>query len=137
MWNLENRVKCNFCERIKKLFLMYGKIEGKWICNICKTKLGEAKTKIISGKMKKMSYYSDMVLKTLNECIHNKVDIITVRTIRMMNHIESSDKCKIQYIWRDLKFLEKNGFIELYNNKYPKRYRLPKTPIKIEEVSLT
>jgi len=81
-----------------------------------------------------MPYYIDLVLKTLNECIRNKVNIITVKSIRKRNGIESSDKCKINFIWRNLEFLEKYGFIEIYNNKIPKRYKLPQTEIKIQEV---
>lgn len=81
-----------------------------------------------------MPYYTDLVLKTLNECIRNKVNIITVKSIRRRNNIKSSDRSKINFIWRDLVFLEKNGFIEIDNNNSPKRYNLPRTEIKIEEV---
>lgn len=81
-----------------------------------------------------MYYYFDLVLKTLNECIRNKINIITVRTIRILNHIKSSDRCKIQYIWRNLDYLEGRGFIELYNNKTPKQYKLPQNQIKIAKL---
>lgn len=81
-----------------------------------------------------MPYYIDLVLKTLNECIRNEVNIITVKSIRRRNDIESSDRSKINFIWRNLEFLEKNGFIKIHNNKLPKRYKLPQTEIKMQEV---
>ena len=81
-----------------------------------------------------MPYYIDLVLKTLNECIRSKVNIITVKSIRRRNGIDSSDRCKINFIWRNLEFLEKYGFIEIYINKRPKRYRLPQKEIKIKKV---
>lgn len=132
MSNKQGKIKCATCKKIKPLFCFYGKINEEWLCNECAITLQNSKKEKRGHKY----YYFDLVLKTLNQCISHKVDIITVRMIRMMNNIKSSDKYKIQYIWRNLAFLEKNGFIELFNNKTPKRYRLPKTPIKIEEVNL-
>jgi len=121
--------KCATCEKTKPLFCFYGKINEKWLCNECAIALQNSKKK----KTTHAYYYFDLVLETVNECIKKKVNIITTRTIRMLNHIKSSDRYKIQYIWRNLDFLEKNGFIELYK-KNPKRYKLPQKEIKIEEV---
>lgn len=121
------RVECGSCRKIKPLNCMYGKdsITDVWICNICIRN---------REKVEKKSYFFDCVLKTINKCINRRMRVITVKRIRKLNDIESSDKSKINFIWSSLKFLEKNGFIERYNNTSPKQYRLPMTEIKIEKV---
>jgi len=81
-----------------------------------------------------LPYYIDLVLNTLNECIRNEVNIISVKSIRRRNDIESSDRSKINFIWRNLEFLEKNGFIMIHNDKLPKQYKLPQTEIRMQEV---
>jgi len=123
--------KCSECRKNKPLYAMYAKTNGKWICNTCMYNRG----KIESNKRTTMYHKGSMVLDTINQLISTGARVITSRTIRIFNNIDKSDRSSINFIWRNLKFLNENGFIEKYNDTTPIKYRLPLTEIKIEGVT--
>lgn len=69
-------------------------------------------------------------IKTLNK------KMITVKGIRIARNVKSSDRSKINFIWRALKSLTNIGFLELNGSKNPKKYKLkdPETEIDTEKV---
>ncbi len=61
---------------------------------------------------------------------------ISVKMIRIASNVKSSDRSKINFIWRGLKSLAAIGFLELNGSKSHKIYKLkyPEVPIDIEEI---
>lgn len=50
--------------------------------------------------------------------------IITLKKIRDLSNIQSSDHSKIAFYWRNLENLEEIGVLKRINDKSPKMYRL-------------
>lgn len=78
----------------------------------------------------------DFVEKHLRETLEtiktfNK-GIITVKRIRTARDIKSSDRSKINFIWRALKSLTDIGFLELNGSKNLNRYKLKYTETEID-----
>lgn len=61
-------------------------------------------------------------IEAINSMIGKNSNIITVRRIRMNKNIKSSDRSKINFIWRSLKFLAKQGILEINGSTNPKKY---------------
>lgn len=87
------------------------------------------------SKREHMYYKGIMVLNTVNKLISEGHRIITSKTVRVLNNIKNSDRSTINFIWRNLEFLENKGFITLIKNTPIRRYKLPKNPIELEEDS--
>jgi len=84
-----------------------------------------------------MYFYFDTVLGTINDLIELGVKTVDTKKIRRFNNIKSSDRCRINFIWRNLEYLKCRGYIELIEDTKPKQYRLPRTKIfYIKEVIL-
>jgi len=49
---------------------------------------------------------------------------ITVKRIRTVKDIRSSDRSQINFIWRSLDYLEKQGILALNGSRNPKSYTL-------------
>lgn len=79
-------------------------------------------------------YYLKLTMEAINEQISRGNLIINAKRIRQYHNFSSSDKSKINFIWRNLERLEKEGLIELYLNKSPKVYKLPHELLKIENL---
>ncbi len=63
-------------------------------------------------------------IEVINTMIGKNDNIITVRRIRMNKNIKSSDHSKINFIWRSLNFLVKQGILEEDGYTSPKKYIL-------------
>ena len=50
-------------------------------------------------------------LAAINKCIDKNVFLVNTKRIRRCNNVKSKDRSKINFIWRSLKFLEKEGTI--------------------------
>jgi len=73
-------------------------------------------------------------LEAINKLIDANVNIVNTKRIRRCNNIKSSNRSKINFIWRTLTYLEKEGLLELNGVLNPKTYKIkPKQPINIEE----
>jgi len=72
-------------------------------------------------------------LNAINKLIDNNVNLVNTKKIRRCANIKSSDRSKINFIWRALKFLEQEGILTLNGIKNPKTYKiLPNQKIDID-----
>jgi hypothetical protein len=73
-------------------------------------------------------------LEAINKLIDNNVNIVNCKRIRRCNSIKSSDRSKINFIWRSLNYLEKEGVLEINGIVKPKTYKIAnKEKINVEE----
>ncbi|MFX1343516.1 MAG: hypothetical protein ACFFBC_01180 [Promethearchaeota archaeon] len=63
-------------------------------------------------------------LNAINKLIENNVYIVNTKRIRKCSNIKSSNRSKINFIWRSLKFLEKEGILTLNGITNPKTYKI-------------
>jgi len=63
-------------------------------------------------------------LNAINKLIENKVYIVNTKRIRKCSNIKSSNRSKINFIWRSLKFLEREGLLTLNGITNPKTYKI-------------
>ncbi|MHA2036031.1 MAG: hypothetical protein ACW972_05650 [Promethearchaeota archaeon] len=73
---------------------------------------------------------SDTV-EAINRLIESNVNIVTTKKIRRCFNIKSSNRSKINFIWRALKVLEEEGILALNGITNPKTYKI-QTDQKIE-----
>ncbi len=74
-----------------------------------------------------MNYFNENLketIKIINKLIDRRIRLIDVKKIRKLRNISSSDRSKINLIWRSLKILEKDGFIESYSRNSSKVYKI-------------
>jgi len=82
-------------------------------------------------------------LKAINKLIDNKINIVNTKRIRRCNNIKSSDRSKINFIWRSLKYLtesnlgvlERDGVNGIANYKITvkEKINIPEILSKIEK----
>ena len=75
-------------------------------------------------------------LEAINKLIDNNVNLVNTKRIRRCNHIRSSDRSKINFIWRSLKFLAEDdqGILEKNGITNPTTYKImPKEKINVDE----
>ncbi|MFW9865942.1 MAG: hypothetical protein ACFFEN_07575 [Candidatus Thorarchaeota archaeon] len=63
-------------------------------------------------------------VEAINKLIDNNVNIVNTKRIRKCNNVRSSDRSKINFIWRSLKFLEKEGILTMNGITNPKTYKI-------------
>ena len=63
-------------------------------------------------------------LEALNKLIENNVNIVNTKRIRRCFNIKSSNRSKINFIWRTLKLLEEEGILTLNGATNPKTYKI-------------
>ena len=63
-------------------------------------------------------------LQAINKLIDNNVNVVNTKRIRRCNNIKSSNRSKINFIWRSLDFLEKEGILEINGSYSPKTYKI-------------
>ena len=74
-------------------------------------------------------------LEALNKLIDNNINIVNTKRIRRCNNVKSSNRSKINFIWRSLDFLEKEGLLELNGASNPKTYKIKlNQKIDVEEL---
>ena len=73
-------------------------------------------------------------LGAINKLIDNNVNIVNTKRIRRCNNIKSSNRSKINFIWRALKCLEEEGILTLNGITNPKTYKIvTKEKIDVDE----
>ncbi|MFW9900123.1 MAG: hypothetical protein ACFFDY_02405 [Candidatus Thorarchaeota archaeon] len=73
-------------------------------------------------------------VEAINKLIDNNVTIVNTKRIRRCNNIKSSNRSKINFIWRALKYLEDFGILSLNGITNPKTYKIiPSEKIDIDE----
>ena len=50
-------------------------------------------------------------LGAINKLMDNNITLVNTKRIRRCNNIKSSNRSKINFIWRSLKFLEEEGIL--------------------------
>ena len=74
-------------------------------------------------------------LEAINKLIDNNVYRVDTKRIRRCNHVKSSDRSKINFIWRSLEYLELEGILEINGSYHPKTYNIKtKQKLDIEEI---
>ena len=63
-------------------------------------------------------------LDAINKLIDNNVTVVNTKRIRRCNNIKSSNRSKINFIWRSLDYLEKEGILEVNGSFSPKTYKI-------------
>jgi len=63
-------------------------------------------------------------LDAINKLIDNNVTVVNTKRIRRCNNIKSSNRSKINFIWRSLDYLEKEGILEINGSFNPKTYKI-------------
>ena len=63
-------------------------------------------------------------LEAINKLIDNNVNLVTTKSIRRCNRIKASNRSKINFIWRSLNYLEKEGILEMNGQYSPKTYKI-------------
>ncbi|NVM46362.1 MAG: hypothetical protein HWN79_15745 [Candidatus Lokiarchaeota archaeon] len=63
-------------------------------------------------------------MEAINKLIDNNVNLVTTKNIRRCNNIKASDRSKINFIWRSLNYLEKEGILEMNGTYSPKSYKI-------------
>ncbi|MFX1492713.1 MAG: hypothetical protein ACFFBZ_00365 [Promethearchaeota archaeon] len=63
-------------------------------------------------------------LNAINKLIDNNVTVVNTKRIRRCNNIKSSNRSKINFIWRSLDYLEKEGILETNGSFSPKTYKI-------------
>ena len=74
-------------------------------------------------------------LEAINKLIDNNINVVNTKRIRRCNNVKSSNRSKINFIWRSLDFLEKEGLLELNGTSNPKTYKIKlNQKINVEEL---
>lgn len=79
------------------------------------------------GVPSKMDFFLKNLRETLeaiNKLIDNNINIVNTKRVRRCNDIKSSNRSKINFIWRSLKFLQKKGVLELNGSSNPRSYKI-------------
>lgn len=63
-------------------------------------------------------------LNAINKLIENNVNIVNTKRIRRCYNIKSSNRSKINFIWRSLNYLEKQGILAVNGVTNPKTYKI-------------
>ena len=63
-------------------------------------------------------------VEAINRLIDSNVNIVTTKRIRRCFNIKSSNRSKINFIWRALKILEEEGILAPNGTTNPKTYKI-------------
>ncbi len=63
-------------------------------------------------------------LEAINKLIDNNIGLVTTKSIRRCNNIKASNRSKINFIWRSLNYLEKEGILLMNGRNSPKTYKI-------------
>jgi hypothetical protein len=63
-------------------------------------------------------------IEAVNRLIESNVNIVNTKRIRRCFNIKSSNRSKINFIWRALKILEDEGILTLNGSTNPKTYKI-------------
>ncbi|MHA1726622.1 MAG: hypothetical protein ACTSXH_17595 [Promethearchaeota archaeon] len=66
-------------------------------------------------------------LEAINKLIENSIHVVNTKKIRRCNNVKSSNRSKINFIWRSLKYLEEAGILERNGAQYPVTYKIKTT----------
>jgi hypothetical protein len=74
-------------------------------------------------------------LQAINKLIDNNVNVVNTKRIRRCNNIKANNRSKINFIWRSLDCLEKEGILKVNGSYSPKSYNIiSDEKLNIEEI---
>ncbi|MCK4381494.1 MAG: hypothetical protein KAW51_10180 [Candidatus Lokiarchaeota archaeon] len=74
-------------------------------------------------------------LEAINKLIDNNVNLVNTKRVRRCNNIKSSNRSKINFIWRALRYLEEEGILTPNGITNPKTYKITaKEKLDIDKV---
>ncbi|MBY8988901.1 MAG: hypothetical protein KGD61_10645 [Candidatus Lokiarchaeota archaeon] len=74
-------------------------------------------------------------IEAINKLIDNNITLVTTKSIRRCNNVKASNRSKINFIWRSLDYLEKEGILEMNGTYSPKSYKITSSQkIDIDEI---
>ena len=74
-------------------------------------------------------------IEAINKLIDNNITLVTTKSIRRCNNVKASNRSKINFIWRSLNYLEKEGILEMNGTYSPKSYKITSSQkIDIDEI---
>jgi hypothetical protein len=74
-------------------------------------------------------------LEAINKLISNNINTVNTKRVRRCNNIKSSNRSKINFIWRSLSYLEDEGILKVNGASSPKTYIIqPDKEIDIDEL---
>ncbi|MHA1987077.1 MAG: hypothetical protein ACW98D_10595 [Promethearchaeota archaeon] len=74
-------------------------------------------------------------IEAVNKLIESNVNLVNTKKIRRCIKIKSSNRSKINFIWRALKILEEEGILALNGISNPKTYKIMiEQKIEVEKV---
>ena len=74
-------------------------------------------------------------VEAINKLIDNNVNIVNTKRIRRCNNIKSSDRSKINFIWRSLDCLAEEGILEMNGTYSPKTYKIkPDEKLDVDQI---
>jgi len=63
-------------------------------------------------------------IKAINNLIERNIDMVNTKIVRRCNHIKTSNRSKINFIWRSLNFLEQKGILNFAYRKNIKNFKI-------------
>jgi len=63
-------------------------------------------------------------IEAINKLIEDISQFVDTKTIRRINNIKSSERSKTHFIWRCLKILHSQGYLELNRQSKPRQYKI-------------
>jgi len=78
--------------------------------------------------------YLTETIEAINNYIEKNTKVIYTKSIRTYHEIKPSNRSKINFIWRSLKYLENQGILRVNGVASPKKYEIiPKEKIDINQ----
>ncbi len=74
-----------------------------------------------------MDFFSSNLRETMeaiNKLIGHNGNLVTTKSIRRCNNVKASNRSKINFIWRSLNYLEKEGILEMNGTYSPRSYKI-------------
>jgi len=73
-------------------------------------------------------------LDAINSLIDNNINVVNCKRIRRCQNVKSSNRSRINFIWRSLDYLEKEGILAPNGILKPKNYKiLKKDKINVDD----
>ena len=63
-------------------------------------------------------------LEAINKLMDSHISIVNTKRIRRCFNIKSSNRSKVNFIWRSLKYLENEGILGMNGSTNPKTYKI-------------
>ena len=81
--------------------------------------------------------YLEETLEAINNYIDKNIKVVCTKSVRTYHDIKSSNRSKVNFIWRSLNYLESQGMLRVNGATNPKNYVIiPKEKIDTNQFLL-